>query len=191
VESCKSCSKSLEEAEIKGIEKRQVFDLPPLKVEVTEHQAKSKCYSHCGFLSKAAFPEDVALPVQYGTGLKALGAYLSQYQLLLYERINEFFQDVFHHPLSEGTLFNANRAIYEALETVEDKIVEQLTCSDLIHVDETGMCVEGKRQWLHVTSTESLTYYAYHLKRGSKATDDIGILPEFRGIASMISGNLT
>ena len=44
------------------------------------------------------------------------------------------------------------------------------------------MRVENKRQWLHVASTDTLTHFKWHPKRGSKATDAIGILPIYNGI---------
>jgi spore germination protein KA len=100
---------------LKDLERRQVFDLPPLKVEVTEHQAEIKHCPHCGSLNKAAFPEEVRLPVQYGTNIKAFVVYCSQQQLLPYERTRELIQDTFNHTISEGTLFNFNNAACQAL----------------------------------------------------------------------------
>jgi len=183
VETCQGCGKSLDDTEPKSVEKRQVFDLPPLKIDVTEHRAESKVCSCCGVNNKASFPEAIELPVQYGHNLKAFLVYLNQYQMLPYERSVELLEDVCGHSLSQGTLYNAIRTTFKNLESVEANIIEQLTGSPVINVDETGMRVENKRQWVHVASTENLTHYAHHPKRGSTATDDIGILPQFNGLS--------
>jgi len=66
---------------------------------------------------------------------------------------------------------------------VEEKIKQQIIASPVIHFDETGLYTKGKREWLHVASTEKLTYYAAHSKRGHEASDEIGILPKFQGTA--------
>jgi len=160
-----------------------VFELPPVKIEVTEHQAEKKICPICGGLNDAAFPDDVQQPTQYGPRQRAFGVYLSQYQLMPYDRLSELFADFFGHNLSQGTLVNANRSCYELLEPVEDEIKKQLIDSPVIHLDETGMRIKGKREWLHVVSTESLTYYAAHHSRGAEANKAMGILPVFKGIA--------
>jgi transposase len=183
VDSCSSCGGPLERIETEDYEKRQVFDLPPLKLETTEHRAERVKCPHCGCISKAAFPEAVTQPVQYGNNLKSLCVYLKDYQLLPWARLTEFVKDVFHHPISEGTLFNITHAAHTALEAVTQEIKGQIVDSDVANVDETGMRVLGKRQWLHVASTNNLTHYAYHAKRGKQATDDIDILPNFNGTA--------
>jgi len=183
VDTCQGCGLNLEAVLPNSVERRQVYDLPPLQVEVTEHLAQSKICPCCGMKNKASFPEHVTHPVQYGRNLKGLLVYLNQYQMLPYERLVELFSDLFNHPISEGTLYNTNRTVYEALELTEEAIVEQLINSSVVHFDETGLRVGGERQWMHVASTEKLTHYAYHTKRGSDATDAIGILPEFQGTA--------
>lgn len=180
---CRGCGRSLEKTQAIGYERRQVFDLPPIKVEITEHQAEKKLCPHCGCLNKASFPEEIQQPVQYGPRLKAIAVYLSQYQLLPYERGSELFADLFGHQLSQATLVNANRSASEILEPVEKEIKRQVVDSPVVHFDETGMGVNGKRDWLHVASTEILTCYAAHPKRGHEATEAMGILPDFQGIA--------
>jgi len=66
---------------------------------------------------------------------------------------------------------------------VEEKIKQQVITSPVAHFDESGMRINGKGEWLHVASTETLTCYAAHSKRGQAATKDMGILPEFQGTA--------
>jgi transposase len=183
VTNCESCGRSLHDKEAAGYERRQVFDLPPIKVEVFEHRAERKICPNCGCLSKATFPEEVAHSVQYGTRLKSVATYLNQYQLVPFDRLNETFVDLFGHRLSQSTLIDINRECYNILEPVEEAIKQQLIASPVICLDETGMRIEGKRKWSHVVSTENLTYYAAHNHRGSKANEDMGILPVYRGIA--------
>ena len=183
VSECFSCGRSLERVATTDHERRQVFDLPPVKVEVTEHRAERKTCPRCGSLSRASFPEGVTQPVQYGPRLKAAAVYMSQYQLIPYERATDVFSVLFGCDVSEGTLVNWNRAASEMLKPVEGEIKRLLAGSPVANFDETGMRVEGRGAWLHVASTDKLTHYAVHPKRGRRATDDIGILPGFRGTA--------
>jgi len=183
VSACSGCGRSLEDISSAGYKKRQVFDLPPIEVEITEHRAQEKRCPHCGHLNIACFPDGIDQPAQYGPRIKAFAVYLNQYQLLPYERTRELFLDLFGTGLSAGTIVNANRVCSGALKPVEEMIKDKITTSPVVHFDETGLYTEKKRWWLHVASTEDLTYYECHPKRGKAATDDIDILPGFNGVA--------
>ena len=183
VTECCSCGRSLKRVKPAGHERRQVFDLPPIRADVTEHRCERKICPACGCENKAAFPEDVTQPVQYGPRIKAAAVYLNQYQLIPYERTGEALSDLFGCDISEGTLVNWTSAASEILRPVEDEIKCLLTRCPVGNFDETGMGVEGKGVWLHVSSNESLTHYGVHPKRGREAIDDIGILPNFCGTA--------
>jgi transposase len=92
-------------------------------------------------------------------------------------------RDVFHHTISEGTVANILRRAHETFAPLERIITQTILASPVLHVDETGMDVLPKRQWVHVYSTKKETYYAIHPKRGKEAIDDIGILPAYKGMA--------
>ena len=180
---CQQCGASLETARVVARERRQVFELPPIRPVVIEHQVLHQCCPKCQQVTAGAFPLDVTQPVQYGPELKALAVYLHEYQHLPLERTQEFFDDVIHIPLSEGTLANARATCAERLEPVETAIKEAVTGAAVVNFDETGTRIEGKTRWLHVAGTLDWTYYAVHAKRGPAAMDAIGILPAFRGTA--------
>lgn len=181
VEKCRGCNESLEGTEASDYDRRQVFDIPEIKLEVTEHQAAIKECPLCGCINKADFPEGITRPTQYGKRIKGLAVYLSQYQLLPYERLVDFMRDIFGFTLSKGTVYNFNKQGYEFLKPVEDKIKGLLKKSSIVHSDETGISCVKTLQWLHVASTSLLTYYLIHAKRGKDAMDDMGILPDYQG----------
>lgn len=183
VTKCETCGRYLCDEKAVSCERRQVFDLPPINVEVFEHKSESKICPNCGCLNKAAFPKEVAYSVQYGTRLKSVAVYLNQYQLVPFDRLREIFIDLFNHRLSQSTLVDANLAFFDTLKPVEEAIKQQITESPVICLDETGMRIEGKRKWCHVVSTENLTYYAASIHRGSEANKDMGILPVYSGMA--------
>jgi len=163
-----------------GHEIRQVIDIDISRI-VTEYRAQI-LEDMQGHRYVASFPEGVNRPVQYGINLKAHAVYMSQYQLLPYDRIREHFQDQMSIPLSAGSVFNFNQEAYGQLATFEQWVKGHLAQSRLMHADETGINIGGKRHWLHCASNTSMTWFSPHAKRGLEAMDEIGILPYFKGV---------
>lgn len=179
---CAECGAELAEEAALEVVRRQVFDLPPLKLQVTEHQTEVKRCFACG-RSRAQFPAEVTQATQYGPRLKGLAQYLLHYQLLPLARTQELFADLFGHKLSQGSLVNASERCYAELHEVEANIKRAIVKAEVVNVDETSCAAQGKRQWLHLSGTPELTFYASHDKRGREALDDLDILPLFRGTA--------
>lgn len=163
-----------------GFEKRQVFDLDICLV-VTEYRAEILADAQ-GKRYTAAFPAGVSGRVQYGPLIKAHAVYLSQQQLLPYNRVEDYFREQLQIPVSAGSLFNFNQEAFTRLADFEPWLCNQLAHSEVIHADETGINVNGQRQWLHCASNERYTAFFAHPKRGTEAMDAIGILPRFKGL---------
>lgn len=160
-----------------------MFDIPPKRLVVLEHQAEQKYCPHCQQITKAPFPSQVSAPVQYGPAFGALAVYLVQQQLLPYERACETIQDLIGPSMTVGTIKELVDRCAQQLTPVEQEIKDHLRTSGVLHQDETGLYVMGKRLWMHVSATKQLTHYAVHPKRGSEALEAIGILPGFEGIS--------
>lgn len=180
---CEKCGHSLDGVALKNTDKRQVFDIPPVKIKVTEHRAESKECPHCRHTTRATFAEGVCQPVQYGNRLKSVLVYLNHYQLLPLDRIKELCADLFGHSLSEATIFNAGVSCNNRLVPFAETLKTQLIESAVVHFDETGIRINGKTQWLHVASTPLLTHYGAFSRRGQEAMDAMDILPRFSGRA--------
>jgi len=180
---CPHCATNLKLVAPCDHEKRQVFDVPPVRIEVTEHRAEIKDCPKCGQPIKGSFPAEVTQPVQYGLRLKAQASYLNNYQLIPWARTCETLGDFYGHTPAEALVLEANTAMVEQTEPSRTATKQQLVAAGVAHFDESGLRVEGKLNWLHVSSIDSLTHYAVHPKRGQEAMKDIGILPEFEGRA--------
>lgn len=163
-----------------GYEIRQVIDID-ISRYVTEYRSQV-LEDDQGNRYVAAFPKGVKRPVQYGLKLKANAVYLSQYQLIPYDRIRDQFQDQMHIPVSAGSVFNFNQEAYDRLAFFEQWAKARLASSDLMHADETGINIGGRRHWLHCTSSNSVTWFHADTRRGTEAMDEMGILPLFRGV---------
>ena len=126
---CEKCGLDLSKSEAEAYEKRQVFDLPKIKLEITEHQSEIKV-CRCGHTNKAKFPETVKAPVQYGINLQSLCINLSNYQFMSYDRISEFMEDLTGYKINVSTINRVNENMYNELEPFEKNTIEQMV---LIH----------------------------------------------------------
>jgi len=180
---CPKCQTDLSGVPPSGYARRQVFDVPPVRIEVTEHRAEIKECPHCQTTVQAAFPSEVSQPVQYGSRLKAQASYLNTYHFIPHARTSELLGDFYGHTPAPALVKEANQAVEAGSEPALTAIYDQLIQTKVAHFDESGLRVAGNTQWLHVASTEELTYYAVHPKRGQTAMTDIGILPNFSGRA--------
>jgi transposase len=183
-DSCQNCNFNLSDVEgICSNEKRQVFEIPEPRVEVTEHRVEVKGCPCCGKLSKGSFPENIKAPVQYGEHVQVLATYFKNEHLIPAERVCEIFEDVFGISISPGTCAKIDQKLFAKLESFETNLKAHLLAAKVLHFDETGMRCEKKLHWIHVTSSETATFYGIHAKRGQEAIDEFNILPQFHGIA--------
>jgi transposase len=184
VQRCTHCQAYLDEVATSGYERRQTFDLPPVRVEVAEHRAEVKRCPHCGQMNTGAFPPGVTQPVQYGPVIRAQAVYFNQNHFVPLERTGEIFADLYGHPVADGTILAACQEMANQVAPVQAAAKELLIHTpEPVHFDETGMRVDGKLYWTHVSSTETVTHLEVHDKRGSKALEAIGIFPRREGKA--------
>lgn len=159
---------------------RQVFDLPPVAMEVTEHRIHHLRCS-CGKLHRSEFPADVSAPVQYGPGVKALAVYLTQHHMLPVARTAQVLGDLYGVPISAGTVQSMIAEAGTILAPTVERIADAVAQARVAGADESGFRVAGKLSWLHTAVTDALTWLGVHAKRGKIAFEDFGLLSRIKG----------
>jgi transposase len=182
VQKCNKCGIDLKRSEVIKIKRRQVLDIPPIEVIFEEHQTEIKRCNCCGKINESKFPEGITNTVQYGKRIKSVITYLWSKDQTPYDRISETVKDIFNIKMSVGTINNIIREASDKAELVREVIKLHIKEAQVLNADETGLRVNKESYWQHVLSTEKLTYYAIHKNRGKTAIDEIGVLPEYRGI---------
>jgi transposase len=180
VECCIHCGKNIQNIDVDNYEKRQVFDLPKIKIKVVEHRAEIKTCT-CGHVNKSMFPVTIKAPVQYGLNIQSLCVNLGNYQFMSYDRISEFMEDLTGYRINESTINRQNEILYNELEPFEEHTKDHIQKSKVSNHDESGIYCEKDRIWLHSSSTKNVTHYGVDAERGKDATDRIGILPNKTG----------
>lgn len=183
---CAHCQTPLSEAPdaaVVGRERRQVHELPPVRLVVTEHQALHVRCPACQAVTAGAFPAEAPSRAQYGPQVRALAVYLVEEQLVPLGRVQQLLADLCGAQLGRGTLVSWVQQAARVLEPVERQLKAALGRAPVLHCDETGVRRAGQLAWAHVTSTARLTHYAIQVQRGQRATDAIGILPNYTGVS--------
>ena len=181
-EACRSCGGGLDRAPVVGEQTRQVFDLPPIALRVTEHRAQQRACG-CGVVTAAVFPAEATSATCYGPGVAALGCYLLGRQHLPVARAAEAMGDCFGAPVSTGWLATLLPAAADKLAGFLADARARLQAAEVAHFDETGGRVAAKLRWIHVACTDRLTLYHLASGRGKDSIDAGGVLPGFTGVA--------
>jgi transposase len=179
---CIGCGASLDHAPEVGMERRQVFDLPPITVRVTEHQLIARRCG-CGTTTCGQAPEGVTGPVQYGPRITAIILYLYVGQFLSKKRTAHALAELFGTPVSEGTIATMTRRAADRLGEFRTQIGDRIAEAAVAGFDETGLRVAGALHWVHCARTDKYTLITCHPQRGCAGIDDAGVLGRFRGVA--------
>jgi transposase len=163
-----------------GYESRQVIDLK-ISRHVIEYRAEIVS-NGSGGVYRANFPKEATRPVQYGAYLKAYAIYISQFQLIPYDRVTQQINDTTAISLSVGSVYNFINEAYQLLQPFKHWLIESQSNSMVLNADETGINVGGKNHWLHSLSNSQSTYFHADKKRGSSAMDAMEVLPQFTGV---------
>jgi transposase len=179
---CKGCGASLADAPEVGVERRQVFDLPPVTVRVTEHRLIARRCA-CGATTCGTAPESVTAPVQYGPRITAIILYLYAGQFLSKKRTAQALAELFGTPVSDATVARMTQRAADGLDEFLDQVKDRIAEADVAGFDETGLRVAGKLHWVHCARTSKYTLITCHPKRGTRGIDHAGVLSRFRGVA--------
>ena len=180
--SCGGCGADLTGAPQVGVERRQVFDLPPMTVRVTEHQLVARRCG-CGATTCGAAPAAVTAPVQYGPRITAIILYLYGGQFLSKNRTAQALAELFGTPVCQGTVATMAERGADRLDEFLGLIKDRLAAAEVAGFDETGLRVAGSLHWVHCARTDKYTLISCHRKRGREAMDATGVLPGFAGVA--------
>jgi uncharacterized coiled-coil protein SlyX len=171
------CGRSLRHALVRSVERRQLFDLPEVRLAVTEHRLEHRV-CRCGQVTMAEAPAGLGAPAQYGPGVKAVATYLLAGQHLPVARTAEALEELLAAPVSAGSLAAWYSQAAEGLDGFCDAVRAGLAAAPVLGADETGARIEGATNWLHVARTDSLTLLTAHDRRGVAAMTDADVLPQ-------------
>ena len=166
VNACQSCNNDLSQVPVDHSVKRQVVDLPPPDLNVTEHIGEVKVCPDCGEINHGKFPEGVTNHIQYGNNIQAMLIYFSVNHHIPYDRLTDICRDVLGFNIAKDTVANAISKLSKLLDPFLSKLEIALNLSHVKHVDETGLKVCTKLKYLHSLGTAWGTLYKISDKRG-------------------------
>ena len=167
---CPGCGKSLLNLPEEQVEERYQIDLPEIRAEVIRHKIMAR-RCRCGCLVKGIAPAHLRGSLSYGPGIKATVGYLNTVHHLPFKRTVELMKDLFHVPVSEGSIYTMLQRLQSTCRKTYESIRDSLLERAVVGADETGMHVNNQLQWFWTFQTNDLTYIFPHASRGKEAID--------------------
>lgn len=170
---CSCCGKDISILPFEFVGKRQVIDLPEIKLQVKEYQIFKRICT-CGHQTTSQYPLEANAPVSYGNNIQSLIGYLHARQYIPFKRMQEFIKDVFKVPISEGGIhYLLNKLVTKAkpaYELIKEKIKSNTEFA--IGADETGVKVGGYKNWAWTWQNQEATFITITDNRGQKSITD-------------------
>jgi len=170
IATCTACGDSLEGASVEEVIEKQEVDVV-IKKQIIAHKASVRVCK-CG-TKNSAMPKHLKAPMQYSAKVRAIGVYLGQ-QFIPKDRTSDVFRDLFDIEISDTTLIKFDEECAEKLVPFNEAALEAIKRAAVKHLDESGMRIMKKTEWVHVISTALITHYRIDPKRGSLLEGIIG-----------------
>jgi transposase len=182
-QTCEKCQHEFSSDDIvEGVERHQVYDIPPPKTTVKEYRALKCLCKHCGHIQKGSFPKEARTSVQYGSGLRALLVYLNTGLNIPLKKITPLIEQLYGLKINTATIIEAVKLGAKQLDPTLKSIEQHLVRSEVLHADETSIRVKAKNNWIHVLSNSLWTLLKFHSKRGLDGTQEsFPFLENFEG----------
>ncbi len=180
-EPCHNCLTNLRDESASNVERRTLIDIV-FEKHITHVDAIEKVCPHCNTRNKPAFPEHMAGPLQYGSGIKAFVLNLLLVQMVALNRVQAFLTSLIDQAISEATMLKYVLQLHVALERWEQESLDILLKQSTIHVDETSLKVDKQRRWIHVYASGPVTLKKLVKGRSIADIEHINIIPQYQGV---------
>jgi len=168
---CNRCGKSLSKVHANHQLSRQIVDIPIPKAFYTEHQSYAKTCC-CGHTTCAQMPEHIKAPIQYGSNIEALVGYLHARQYVPYQRLSEILSTCFGIPLSEGSIDNLISRLAHKAKPIYERIHDEIAMAQVVGSDETGVKINGKKNWIWTWQNQDYTFITVSPSRGYQVIEE-------------------
>ena len=176
VSCCPHCETDLTNVPVSNTFTRQVFDIPKIKKQVTEHQFEVKCCPKCCNKVKHQKANQIKAPVQYGHNVKAFVSYFHMYHLIPGDRTAQMMSECFDMPMSVATVEKIGKTCSTNVNQIVEEIEARLKKVPVKGADESGVRIDGKTRWLHTLCSDQLVHYRASDKRGDVPTELEGVV---------------
>lgn len=181
VTTCSGCRKNLKKIAVSDTVAHQIFELPKMPLQVTEHRLESKVCPCCATTTTATPPVGAEQPTQYGPRLAGFAIYLHVGHFVPLQRTADIIEVLTGRRVSEGWISSCQERVSGRLDPFIAAVTAMLRAAKSICCDETGFRFAGKRFWLHVCCTATLTLMLCHRRRGIEGTIGLGVIPGYTG----------
>jgi len=163
-------------------ERQQVWEVPEIKPQVAEHRYHRVDCPCCHTLVQAERPAGVPNG-PFGPGVVALVGLLHGRYRLSVREIVALLLDLFHLPISPGSVIELCRLLSAALEAPYAESRAAVTQADHNNVDETGWKQAGQRRWLWVAVSVASTVFLVATHRSAQVLKSL-LGDSFQGIVT-------
>lgn len=166
------------------MKKMQVIDIVPPVTTCTEYLIvwEESIIEWSVVINQEELPKYITWPVQYWPNIRTFVLYLRNHSMMPYGKIKDLMKEFWNLEISEWTLEWFDRDFAKKINPWYDKLKETATKEKLLHTDETWIRVEGGNGRMHSLSNSTMSLFAFHENRWTKAIESMGVLEKYKGI---------